>query len=269
MECDASDFAIAATLNQNGRPAAFLSRTLTLCECRYPIIEKGAASIIEAVRKWSHYLYGRPFTLITDQRFLAFMFDQTSRGKIKNAKIQAWRAELGMFSYRIIHRPGSENVAPDALSRVCSAIGQPGNLHGLHQSLGHAGVSRLWHFVRCKNLPYSIDEVRNVCLNCQTCGELKPRYQQSNSGQPVKATQSWERLGLDFKGPLPRTAKGNKYLFVAVDEFSRFSFAFPCKDTSTASAISSLSSLFSLLGFPLFIYSDRGASFVSREFKDY
>ena len=152
---------------------------------------------------------------------------------------------------------------------MCSAIGQPGNLHGLHQSLGHPGVSRPWHFVRRKNLPYSIDEVRNVCLNCQTCCDLKPRYQQSNSSQLVKATQSWERLSLDFKGPLPRTAKGNKYLFVVVDEFSRFPFAFPCKDTSTASAISSLSFLFSLMGFPSFIHSDRGASFVSREFKDY
>ena len=68
VECDASDFAIAAVLNQNGRPVAFMSRTLTPCESRYPIIEKQAASIIEAVRKWSHYLYGRPFTLITDQR---------------------------------------------------------------------------------------------------------------------------------------------------------------------------------------------------------
>ena len=75
VECDASDFAIAAVLNQNGRPVAFMSRTLTACESRYPIIEKEAASIIEAVRKWSHYLYGRPFTLITDQRSLAFMFD--------------------------------------------------------------------------------------------------------------------------------------------------------------------------------------------------
>ena len=197
------------------------------------------------------------------------MFDQTSRGKIKNPKIQARRAELGMFSYRVIHRPGSENVAPDTLSRVCYAIGQPGNLHGLHQSLGHPGVSRLWHFVRCKNLPYSIDEVRKVCLNCQMYCELKPRCQQSNPGQLVKATQSRERLSLDFKGPLPRTSKGNKYLFVVVDEFSRFLFAFPNKDASTAAATISLSSLFDLMEFPSFIHSNRGASFVSTEFNDY
>ena len=156
-----------------------------------------------------------------------------------------------MFSYKVIHRPGSENVAPDALSRVCSIIGQPGDLRGLHESLGYPGVSRLWHFVRSKNLPYLIDEVRNVCLNCRTCSELKPRYQQSNTGQLIKATQTWERISVHFKGPLPRTVKGNKYLLVVVDEFSRFPFAFPCKDTTTASTVNALSSFIQLNGFSI------------------
>ena len=81
VECDASDFAIAV-LSQGDRPVAFMSRTLSKSECNYPTVEKEAALIIEAVRKWGHYLYTRPFTLITDQRSLAFMFDQRNRGKI-------------------------------------------------------------------------------------------------------------------------------------------------------------------------------------------
>ena len=85
-------------------------------------------------------MYGRPFTLITDQRPLAFMFDQANRGKIKNVKIQAWRTELGMFSYKVIHRPGRENVAPDALSRVCSVIGQPGNLKAVNHPANFGGL---------------------------------------------------------------------------------------------------------------------------------
>ena len=65
------------------------------------------------------------------------MFDQRNRGKIKNSKIQAWQAELGMFGY----------VAADALSRVYSVAGRPSSLKGLHESLGHPGITRLWHFV--------------------------------------------------------------------------------------------------------------------------
>ena len=40
------------------------------------------------------------------------MFDQRNRGKIKNSKIQAWRAELGMFGYEVKHRSGKEMLLP-------------------------------------------------------------------------------------------------------------------------------------------------------------
>ena len=40
-ECDASDVAISATLNQGGKPVAFMSRTLQGSEINYPAFEKG------------------------------------------------------------------------------------------------------------------------------------------------------------------------------------------------------------------------------------
>ena len=88
VECDASDVAISASLNQHGGPVAFLSKRLSKNEHGYPAVEKEALAIIEAVKKWSNLLSRQPFTLVTDQRSVSFMFDK--RTKIKNTKIRSW-----------------------------------------------------------------------------------------------------------------------------------------------------------------------------------
>ena len=77
--------------DQGGQPVAFHSQTLSPTKLRYPIVEKEAAAIINAVRKWSHYLHGQKILLITDQRAVAYMFYPQRTGKIKNMKLQIWK----------------------------------------------------------------------------------------------------------------------------------------------------------------------------------
>ena len=150
VETDASDFAIAATLSQKGRPVSFFSRTLQGPEVNHASVEKEAKAIIEAVRHWRHYLTGRHFIIRTDQRSVAYMFDSKQRGKIKNEKIMRWRTELSCYSFDIVYRPGSENISADTLSRAyCATTYLPhSDLNQLHNSLCHPGVTRMYHFVK-------------------------------------------------------------------------------------------------------------------------
>ena len=176
LETDASDFAIAATLSQNDRPVAFFSRSLDKRQLCYPSVEKEAHAIIEAVRHWKHYLSGRHFKIITDQKSVSFMYDRNHSGKIKNDKIQRWRLELASYSFDIIYRPGSDNITADTFSRViCSAMTLT-ELQKIHNSLCHPGVTRLAHFVCSKNLPFSIDDIKRVVSSCQVCAKCKPKF---------------------------------------------------------------------------------------------
>ena len=270
VECDASDIAISATLNQGGRPVAFMSRTLQGGEVRYPAIEKEATAIIEAIRKWSHLLLRQTFTLITDQRSVAFMLDSRRRTKIKNNKIQQWRIELASYSYHIKYRPGGQNSGPDSFSRAFCAtcVTSTLSLQEIHANLCHPGVTRLLHYVRTKNLPYSTTDVKRATSTCKVCAEVKPQFYKSEQNRLIKATQPMERLSLDFKGPIS-SINSNKYLLVIVDEYSRFPFVYPCKNTASSTVINCLENLFSLTGIPSYIHSDNASSFKSHELKQY
>ena len=89
----------------------------------------------------------------------------------------------------------------------------------MHESLGHPGITRLWHFVRSKNLPFPLDEVRQTCLNSHTSSVLKPRFYRPTQEHLIKATSAWERVSVDFKGPIVTSPRGNRFLFVVVDEY--------------------------------------------------
>jgi len=270
VETDASDFAIAATLNQAGRPVAFFSRTLRGPEARHAAIEKEAQAIIETVRHWKHYLIGRRFTLKTDQRSVSFMFDKHQKSKIKNDKIMRWRMELSCFDFDIVYRPGKENTVPDAFSRswCLSVSGDTRPLVELHSSLCHPGVTRMYHFVKSRNLPYSVEDVRRITNACRICAECKPRFCKPANAHLIKATQPFERLNIDFKGPLPSSDKC-VYFLTIVDEYSRFPFVFPCQDMTVSTVIDCLCQLFSLFGMPAYVHSDRGSSFMSKELREF
>ena len=54
-ETDASKEAISVTLNHNGKPVAFFSKTLNKSQKLYPFVEKEALSIVEAIKYWSYF----------------------------------------------------------------------------------------------------------------------------------------------------------------------------------------------------------------------
>ena len=138
----------------------------------------------------------------------------------------------------------------------------------IHKSLCCPGVTRLFHFVKQKNLPYTLADCNVICKKCQTCAEIKPKFFKPPMGTLIKATQPMERLSIDFKGPLPSVSR-NKYFLCIIDEFSRFPFCYPCPDMSTKTVIKCLDNLFYTYGVSGYVHSDRWTAFKSDELKSY
>ena len=97
------------------------------------------------------------------------MFDQKHHGKIKNDKIARWRIDLAPFHFDIVHKPGKLHVTADVMSRIkplnyCASIV---DLKSLHNQLCHPGISRFYHFIRARNLPYSMEDVKEVVGTCR------------------------------------------------------------------------------------------------------
>ena len=75
------------------------------------------------------------------------------------------------------------------------------------------------HFVKTKNLPVSIEQIRSVWSTLgPTCAECKSRFYKPTESHLIKASQRSERCNVDFNGPLPSNNK-NRYFLTVVEGF--------------------------------------------------
>ena len=192
------------------------------------------------------------------------MFDQQHKGKIKNDKIYRWRLELSCYNFDIIYRPGRNVVAVV----YCSAVSTD-NLYELHNALYHPGVTRMTAFIRSRNLPFSVEDVRTMTKACNICNQCKPHIYVPDKKVLIKATRPIEMSKSGFQRTCHQILLYNKYILTIIDEYTRFPFAIPCPDVKTTSIIKALCQIFSIFGLPAYIHSDRSSAFMSSELKQY
>ena len=76
-----------------------------------------------------------------------------------------------------------------------------------------------------------------------------------------------DRWATDITGPFPTTSRGNKYILVVTDTFSKWSEAYPIPDqTAPTCAQYLLNEMIARFGCPLDIHSDQGRNYESNIF---
>ncbi len=73
VSTDASKFAVGATLEQNGRPIAYMSHRLSDAEYKWDTGDQELLAFKIALREWNVYLRGRQFILQTDHEPIRYL----------------------------------------------------------------------------------------------------------------------------------------------------------------------------------------------------
>jgi transposase InsO family protein len=75
--------------------------------------------------------------------------------------------------------------------------------------------------------------------------------------------------GVDILGPFPRAVGGNRFLFVAIDKFTKWPEATPVVNITQGAAITFLKLIVCRFRVPSRIITDNGTQFTSRIFQEY
>ena len=113
VELDASGSGIGAVLSQDGHPIAYLSKALSDRHMGLSTYDKEMLAIVFAVQQWRPYLLGQHFRILTDHQPIKHFLEQ----RITTPQQQKWLVKLLGYNYYVDYRPGTQNSAPDALSR--------------------------------------------------------------------------------------------------------------------------------------------------------
>lgn len=114
LETDASGNGVGAVLHQDGHPIAFFSKKLVPRNQKKSAYFREMLAISEAIAKFRHYLLGHKFIIRTDQKSLRNLMEQT----LQTPEQQQWLHKFLGYDFIVEYKPGKENIAADALSRM-------------------------------------------------------------------------------------------------------------------------------------------------------
>ena len=133
---------------------------------------------------------------------------------------------------------------------------------------GHQGWRKTLE--KLKRVVYWVGMAADTQEYCKSCDNCMKAKQPMPPKLPMVSTQignPWHRIAVDVM-EVPINSRGNKYLLVVQDYFTKWLEAFPMPDQKAERVVELLRSLFCRVGIPSVLHSDQGRNFESRLMAD-
>lgn len=134
--------------------------------------------------------------------------------------------------------------------------------------IGHFALPKTEEVVRRKfYIPKLKEKFKKCFRNCIHCilGNRKEGKKEGMLHPIPKQEEPLHTYHIDHLGPMPSTNKNYRYILVIVDYFSKFTWLYACKSTTTKEVISWLEKQKQVFGNPGRIITDRGTAFTPEE----
>ena len=130
----------------------------------------------------------------------------------------------------------------------------------LHSKFGHLGTHKTQARIQERVYwPRYMEDIQRWTRSCEECQKRNSPPTAPAPLVPIVASSPFEKVAWDIMGPLPETKRGNKYILVLTDLFTKWVEAFPLKETSAETLAGVLYTEFICrFGLPKYIHSDQG-----------
>ncbi|KAJ8962270.1 hypothetical protein NQ318_018249 [Aromia moschata] len=197
--------------------------------------------------------------------------NQTKEVSRYGTTIKGYWAQWNSLCLRdgLLHRKWE---SPDGVSAVYQLVLPKARIHQVLEELhnsptgGHFGVTRTlarvrdrFYWVNCRR------DVEEWCKRCDLCSAKKgPKTRSRGKMVQYLSGAPFERVAVDILGPLPVTDRGNKYLMVVMDYFSKWPEAVPLPNQEAETVAEAfIENVIARHGVPLELHSDQGRNFES------
>jgi len=155
---------------------------------------------------------------------------------------------------RIMERYVVPNYARDKVMEKLHKSVFSGHM-GVNKTIGRA-YERVWW-------PFCRSAIEKFIRECEECQKIKRGLRFNPPMQPIEVKRPMQLICTDDAGPLPRTRKGNIYIQIVVDHFTKLLGLYAKSENTAKTGAKIIMGYMMIYGLAEQVLSDQGASFES------